>query len=177
MQAPALLFFTVMIASGVAPVDEPPAPKITHQKSEDGTPGVKAVFYLQSDVDRVWRVVTDPKRGPELFDTVSVIRPSKRHPGLWEYHLKSPFGTLCVYCEVDKDRSGGVVRWTRRSGSLERFTGYFQVRAADGYPGYVRVEYGSYIEPGGLGGLLMTKKKRQRMVEKMIPRLRALTES
>jgi uncharacterized membrane protein len=154
----------------------PPAPTIVGVERADGTPGIVMRMYLETTVERVWAVVADPDSGPKLFDTVTAIRRSHEHAGLWEYHLKSPLGSMCVYCHVTKDRQAGTVSWRRQTGALATFEGYFRIRESKAHPGYVKVEYGSYIEPGGLGSLLMTESKRRKMVEKMIPRLKKLTE-
>lgn len=151
----------------------PPGPNIRHVRNADGVRGVLLRLYLKTSLERAWSVVRDPTQAHKVLEHVAGV---KRQPdGLWEYRLSSPLGDKLIYCKVTINEPRRQIHWKRIRGDLEHIEGFFKMRQAPDYPGYVRVDYGSYIDPGGIGRLLMTNSKRERSVNKMIAKLRRLT--
>ena len=138
--------------------------------------GIKLRLYLKSTPDRVWRLVTDSKRAPSLFKNVSSITPSSKGPRFQDYHLNSIIGEKVVTCLVKQNHSKRHLSWTRVEGSLSSLYGYFKIGQDDRYPEHVRFEYGSFVDPGGIGRALMTNRRRRAAVEFMITKLRSIAE-
>jgi hypothetical protein len=154
----------------------PPEPRITFHKSAEGVRGVKLLLYLKTEPSRVWEAVTNPAKAAALFKNVSSITQSSKGPMLRDYHLNSPLGEKVVTCAITQDDQRLRVRWQRVEGHLVELYGYYNISQDNQYPGYTRVDYGSYIEPGGIGSVMMTNGGRRRAVLFMISELRRMTE-
>jgi hypothetical protein len=176
--------YVLLVLLGVAPAREaraeqgagPPEPRITFHRSREGVAGVKARLYLKTEPERVWEVVTDPEKAASLFKAVRTIKRSARGPGYWDYHLSSILGEKVVYCAIVRDDRRLHIRWKRFEGDLVDLYGYYKVGRDSAFPDHARVDYASYIDPGGIGRVLMTNGKRRVDVNFMIAQLRRLTE-
>ncbi|MFZ5786436.1 MAG: SRPBCC family protein [Acidobacteriota bacterium] len=154
----------------------PPEPAIGFHESPEGVAGVKARLYVAAEPGRVWGVVTDPSKASKLFKNVAAIRPSTKEAGLWDYHVTSVLGEQVVTCKISRDDGRHRLHWKRVGGCLADMYGYYELSEEPAYPGYTRVDYGSYIDPGGIGRVLMTNGKRRTAVLYMISQLRGMTE-
>lgn len=169
-------FLFVVLALGVssASAEEgaPPAPRISFVTNSQGVRGALLKMYLKTSVERAWDAVSDPNGAPQILDGVVAV---KRQPdGLWEYRLESPLGDKYIYCKVTIKADRHYIHWKRIRGNLEHVEGYFKISQTAQYPDYAFVDYGSYIDPGGIGRILMTNNKREQSINRMIGRLRRL---
>lgn len=154
----------------------PPGPRITFHENAAGVKGAKLRLYLKSSPERVWEVVTNPQKAAKLFERVTAIKNSNRGAGFREYHLNSILGDKLVICRIIQDNERRRVTWKRVDGNLVDMEGYYRISDDAQYPGYVRLEYASYIDPGGIGRALMTNRGRRRDINYMITKLRTMTE-
>lgn len=175
-----LAFLVVVAWTGEITAEESgasvPGPRITFHEDPQGVRGVKLKMYLKTDPDRVWALVTDSKRAPALFKNVAAIKASAKGPSYSDYHISSSIGDKVVTCLVKRDDGRRHLTWRRVEGSLETLYGYFKIGRDERYPNHVQLEYGSFIDPGGIGRVLMTNRRRQAAVEYMITKLRGLVE-
>ena len=153
-----------------------PGPRITFHNDDDGVRGVKLRLYLKTQPDRAWELVTNSTKAAKLFKNVSSITASARGPRYSDYHLSSIIGEKIVTCLVTRDDAHRRLSWKRVDGSLVALYGYFKIDSDPHYPQHVRFEYGSYIDPGGIGRVLMTDRRRREAVQHMSSQLRAMLE-
>jgi len=154
----------------------PPEPRITFHKSAEGVRGIKLRLYLKAAPERVWEAVTTPQKAAALFKSLASIRRSAKGRGFRDYHLNSIIGEKVVTCRVQQDDKRMHVTWKRVEGHLVELYGYYKVSQEDSYPGHTRLDYGSYIDPGGIGRVMMTNRGRAKAVKFMIKQLRQMTE-
>ena len=159
-------------AQAVEASDEPPGPSIRFVKNPQGIRGVMLRLYLAGTPEQAWDVVRAPTRAPAILDSVSAVTP--RADGLYEYRLSSPIGDKVMICSVTVDNKRREIHWRRLRGDLEVVEGYFKIGQDPRYPDYAQVRYGSYIDPGGIGRVLMTNRRRRQSVLRMVSNLRRL---
>ncbi len=81
-----------------------------------------------------------------------------------------------VFCYVTVDEKNKRFRWRRLTGDLLAFEGQFHLKTSSSKSNGTVVEYRSFVDPGGIGRLLMTRSRRTDMVLDMVPRLKRLVE-
>ena len=153
---------------------EIPGPQITFHEDSDGVRGIKLRMFLKTDPERLWNLVTDSKRAPTLFKNVASITPSSKGPRFQDYHISSIIGEKIVTCRVTQNDARRHLSWKRVEGSLESLYGYFKIGRDDRYPDHVRFDYGSFVDPGGIGRALMTNRRRRSAVQFMITKIRSI---
>lgn len=151
-----------------------PGPRISFHEDENSVRGVKLRLYLKTDPERVWELVTNSKKAVSLFKNVSSISPSSKGPRYSDYHLSSAIGEKIVTCLVSRNDARRHLSWRRVEGSLTALYGYFKVDQDPNHPQHVRFEYASYVDPGGIGRILMTDRRRRGAAQHMLTKLRAL---
>lgn len=154
-----------------------PGPRITFHEDENSVRGVKLRLFLKTDPERVWELVTNTKKAVSLFKNVSSISSSSKGSRYSDYHLSSAIGEKVVTCLVSRNNERRHLSWRRVEGSLVALYGYFKVGRDPQYPGHVRFEYASYVDPGGIGRILMTDRRRRGAAQHMITKLRAMFEA
>lgn len=155
----------------------PPPPRITFHTNSEGVRGVKLRLFLKTTPDRAWEVVTNRHKVAQFFPRITAITNSSRGSNFREYHLSSIIGDKLVICRIEQDDTRRRIRWQRVDGDLEELMGWYHISSDKQYPGYTRIDYGSYIDPGFLGRALMTNRGRRRDVNFMIDQFRRLTEN
>ena len=173
----ALICFNHARSAAAEEAVTPPPPRITFHTNSDGVRGVRLRLYLKTTPDRAWEVVTNRHKAAQLFRAITAITDSPRGPDFREYHLTSIVGDKLVICRVERDDTRRRIRWQRVDGHLVELMGWYHISTEEQYPGYTRVDYGSYIDPGLIGRALMTNSGRRRDVNYMISQFRRLTES
>lgn len=166
--------------SGGAAAEEggtPPPPRITFHTNAEGVRGVKLRLYLRTTPDQVWEVVTNRQKAAQLFPAITSITNSSKGPSYREYHLTSIIGDKMVVCRIDRDDTRRRIHWQRVEGHLDELMGWYHISTEEQYPGYTRIDYGSFIDPGFIGRALMTNRGRRRDVNYMISQFRRFTES
>ncbi len=146
-------------------------PAIRFIRNAAGDRGIVMTMVVRADLQQAWSVLSRPDAGQKLFSNVKSIRPIPRRKGDWEYRLDSLIGEKIVNCAVRTNPTGHKFSWQRIGGDLEVFEGFFKLTPLAGHKGLLKVEYCNFIEPGGIGGLLMTERRRKAMVLDMVPRL------
>ena len=109
---------------------------------------------------RTWAEGQETRRQP--------ARPRGGTGPFGETRLSSPLGDKNIYCKVTIDNDGHYIHWKRVRGDLVHVEGFFKIRQKAHHPEYAYIDYGSYIDPGGIGRILMTNAKRERSINRMI---------
>jgi len=154
--------------------DTPPSPKITFHKNAQGVTGLILEVHLKTTIERAWSELNKPTSAPKLFGNVKKIKQAKAGSRQWTYVLDSPIGEKQVTCSVTKNQSSHTIHWKRQNGDLRIFEGHWKLTQSNTYPAYIVVQYLSYIDPGGIAGLLFTNRRRKANVQSMIPKLERL---
>jgi len=139
--------------SSKKPTDEV---SIELRKTEDGIGGVVLSAYLEGSVEKVYDIVSNVPNIHELFpsfQSVEFIRSVETHDphivkNLWTYNIKSPFGTKVLEILTTGRAKEHIVEWKRVAGDLRIFQGKWILHPAKDYPGYMHLEYRSYVDGG-----------------------------
>jgi len=155
----------------------PPDLRVTFNDGSDGVRGAQAAFYIKASPDVVWDVVTSSRKSAQLFKAMKAIKSSSRGSNFREYHISSIIGDKLIICKITRNASKRFLAWKRVSGHLVEMRGLYEITEDAHYPGYSRIRYESYIDPGAIGRLLMTNKGRQRDIVYMVAKMRSLVGS
>jgi|GEM_PF-5681117 len=151
-----------------------PKPAIAFEKKM-GVEGIILDLYLAADIETIWNILLNTDNTPKLFENL-VLNPVKNHPNRREYVLTHPFGQKITLCELEKNDAKHIIKWSKIRGDFKTFYGSWQLRNDKKYDGYVHLRYISFADPGGIGRMFMTKKRRKTKVLEMAERLTKLVE-
>lgn len=154
----------------------PPGPDISFDERNDGARGTVLKAYLKADIDLVWAVISSTKAS-KLFDTVESITPDSKQKGMWRYKLKYPMGSREIVCKVRRNKKSYAVSWKRVSGDFLAFEGSFKLAPVQRHPGYIKIHYRSYLNPGRVARLLVTERRRTQFAEDLWSRLQGLANA
>lgn len=170
------LFETSVHAHHAVGHTSPPLPRYQHLQNDNGVRGIRVSAFLKATEERVWDVLTDLSQGSRLFESLKAVTPIKGAPGLFNYRMSTSFGDKLMKVQVQRDDARRIIRWRRVSGAFEVFEGSLRVSSSPRHSGYVVLAYTNYVDPGGLGRLVLTKHRLQKNIATMVGTLRRVVE-
>jgi len=147
-------------------------------ESDDGLPGVSAVFSVRASRDQIWKVLVDYEHFREIFDGIERIEvlEEDRKGAKVAFWVDAVLKDLHYVLYREYTRRGHELRWKRLSGDLERIEGRWLIEDSPGLDEKLLV-YRSFVKVGGIVPTRLVRFGAKRKAEEMGNRLRKWIES
>jgi len=147
-------------------------------ESDDGLPGVSAMFSVRASRDQIWKVLVDYEHFREIFDgieRIEVLEEDSKGAKV-AFWVDAVLKDLHYVLYREYTRQGHELTWKRLSGDLERIEGRWIIEDSPNLDEKLLV-YRSFVKVGWVVPTRLVRFGAKRKAEEMSNKLRKWIES
>ena len=146
-------------------------------ETNDGVPGVRAVFAVVAPRERIWAVLLDYDNFPKIFEGISKMQVLSQDEGgaVIEYWIDAVVRDYHYVLSRVYEAPGRRVTWKRTAGDLERIEGSWEILDTP-RPGVHLLVYESFVKVGGVVPSRVVRWRAMARARDMGERLRSWIE-